>query len=204
MWQALVTLGGEELVAVADVVPVDQFLEWYPGWTPELIDSPWVAEPPGPFTKAGEARFWFADFHWPRGFSPLAFVFVTDCSAWGTQSAAHWLPLPAGRGLGVRLGGPFPYASELPETSEWEVGFRAARLERTLPRFLDDFEATWEERKWELQLALGLLRVVRLRRPFARRHRCRKSSNLVSQSDALPPVRLENRRHRRHEPAGVD
>jgi hypothetical protein len=110
MWQALVTLGGEQLVAVADVVPVDQFLEWYPGWTPELIDSPWVAEPPGPFTKADEARFWFADFHWPRGFSPLAFVFVTDCSAWGTQSAAHWLPLPAGRGLGVRLGGPFPYA----------------------------------------------------------------------------------------------
>ena len=140
---------------MADVVPVDQFLEWYPGWTPELSDSPWVAERPGPFTKADEARFWFVDFHWPRGFSPLGYVYVTDCFTWATQSAAHSLPLPTGRGLATRLGGPFPYASEIPVTSRWEVGHRAARLERTLPGFVRDFDATWEERKWELQLALG-------------------------------------------------
>ena len=36
-WNALAhRWRGEELIAVAEVVPVDQFLEWYPGWTPEL------------------------------------------------------------------------------------------------------------------------------------------------------------------------
>ena len=107
---------------MADVVPVDQFLEWYPGWTPELSDSPWVAERPGPFTKADEARFWFVDFHWPRGFSPLGYVYVTDCFTWATQWAAHSLPLPSGRGLATRLGGPFPYASEIPVTSRGRSG----------------------------------------------------------------------------------
>ena len=101
--------------AVAEIVPVDQFLEWYPGWTPELTDEPWVAERPAPFTKADEARFWFADFHWPRGFSPIGFLYVTDCSTWGTQTAAHWLPLPPGKGLVQRLGGPFLYESEVPD-----------------------------------------------------------------------------------------
>ena len=56
---------------MAEVVPADQFLEWYPGWTPALTASPWVAEPSGPFVKEDEDRFWFIDFHWPRGFSPL-------------------------------------------------------------------------------------------------------------------------------------
>ena len=39
---------------MAEIVPVDQFLDWYPGWTPELTDSPWVADRSGPFTKADE------------------------------------------------------------------------------------------------------------------------------------------------------
>ena len=86
-------------VEVAEIVPVDQFLEWYPGWTPELTASPWVAEQSGPFTKEDEERFWFIDFHWPRGFSPMGYLYVTDCAAWGTQTAAHWLPLPPGKGL---------------------------------------------------------------------------------------------------------
>ncbi len=139
---------------MAEIVPVDQFLEWYPGWTPELTDEPWVAERPSPFTKADEARFWFADFHWPRGFSPLGFLYVTDCSTWGTQTAAHWLPLPPGKGLVQRLGGPFLYESEVPTTSEWELGFRAARIERNMPTFLQNFDAIWDERKWELELGL--------------------------------------------------
>ncbi len=139
---------------MAEIVPVDQFLEWYPGWTPELTDEPWVAERPAPFTKADEARFWFADFHWPRGFSPLGFLYVTDCSTWGTQTAAHWLPLPPGKGLVQRLGGPFLYESEVPTTSEWELGFRAARIERNMPTFLQNFDAIWDERKWELELGL--------------------------------------------------
>lgn len=137
---------------MAEIVPVDQFLDWYPGWTAELTESPWVTERSGPFTKADESRFWFVDFHWPRGFSPMGFLFITDCGAWGTQTAAHWLPLPPGNGLVQRMGGPFPFESEAPNTSDWEMGFRAARYERAMPRFVRDFEAIWAERKWELEL----------------------------------------------------
>jgi pyruvate,water dikinase len=139
---------------VAEVVPVDQFLDWYPGWTPDLTASPWVAEPSGPFTKQDEDRFWFIDFHWPRGFSPMGYLYITDCAAWGTQTAAHWLPLPPGKGLVQRMGGPFPYESEVPNRSDWEIGFRAARIERTMPPFLQDFDAIWEARKWELEVGL--------------------------------------------------
>ena len=139
---------------MAEIVPVDRFLDWYPGWTPELTDEPWLAERPGPFRKEDESRFWFVDFHWPRGFSPLGYLYVTDCASWGTQSAAHWLPLPPGKGLTQRMGGPFPYESEVPTTSAWEVAHRAARIERNMPRFLEGFEAIWEERKWELELGL--------------------------------------------------
>ena len=139
---------------MAEIVPVDPYLEWYPGWTPELTDEPWLAERCGPFTKADEGRFWFMDFHWPRGFSPLGYLYITDCSSWGTQTAAHWLPLPPGKGLVQRMGGPFPFESEVPTTSEWEIGFRAARIERTMPPFLQNFDAIWEARKWELELGL--------------------------------------------------
>ena len=139
---------------MAEIVPVDQFTEWYPGWTPDLTDSPWVSEKSRPFTKEDESRFWFVDFHWPRGFSPIGYLYVTDCAGWGTQTAAHWLPLPPGKGLTTRMGGPFPYESEVPVTSEWELGFRAARIERNMPKFLGNFDAIWEERKWELDLGL--------------------------------------------------
>lgn len=33
---------GAEGGCVAEIVPVDQFLDWYPGWTAGLIESPWV------------------------------------------------------------------------------------------------------------------------------------------------------------------
>ena len=140
---------------MSEVIPVDQFTEWYPGWTPELTDSPWIAERSRPFTKEDESRFWFVDFHWPRGFSPIGFLYMTDCACWGTQLAAHQLPLPPGRGLVSRMGGPFPYESEVTVASEWEIGFRAARIERNMPKFLGNFEAIWEERKWELDLGLN-------------------------------------------------
>ena len=139
---------------MAEVVPVDQFLEWYPGWKPEHIDNPWLRLKSGPFTKADEDRFWFVDFHWPRGFSPLGFTFVTD-AAWSTQLAAHQLPLPPAGGLVQRMGGPFLYEGEVPVTSEWEIGYRAARIGKNMPRFLQNFDAIWDERKWELDLGLG-------------------------------------------------
>ena len=127
---------------------------WYPGWTPELTDDPWLRERSGPFTKADEGKFWFVDFHWPRGFSPLGFHFV-NAAALTTQIAAHQLPLPPAGGLVQRMGGPFLFEGEVSVTSEWEVMNRAARIEKNMPKFLASFEATWEERKWELELGLN-------------------------------------------------
>jgi pyruvate,water dikinase len=139
---------------MAEIIPVDQFLDWYPGWKPEHIDDPWLRMKSGPFRKEDESRFWFVDFHWPRGFSPLGFSFVTS-AAWTTQLAAHQLPLPPAGGLVQRMGGPFLYEGEVPVTSQWEIGYRAARIEKNMPKFLGNFDAIWEERKWELELGLG-------------------------------------------------
>ncbi len=139
---------------MAEVVPVDIFLDgWYPGWTPELIDDPWIRSKSGPFTKEDEKHFWFVDFHWPRGFSPLGYHFVSG-AAFCTQLAAHQLPLPPAGGLVQRMGGPFLYESEVPVQSPWEIGFRAERIGKNMPKFLGNFEAIWEERKWELDLGL--------------------------------------------------
>ncbi len=140
---------------MAEVVSVDPLLDgWYPGWKPEHLDNHWLRMKSRPFTKEDEDRFWFVDFHWPRGFSPLGMQFVND-AAWGTQLAAHQLPLPPAGGLVQRMGGPFLYEGEVPITSEWEIGFRAARIEKNMPKFLGNFDDIWEERKWELDLGLG-------------------------------------------------
>ena len=80
--------------------------------------------------------------------------FVSDAS-WSTQLAAHQLPLPPAGGLVQRMGGPFLYEGEVPVTSPWEIGYRAARIEKNMPRFLQNFDAIWDERKWELELGLG-------------------------------------------------
>ena len=96
--------------------------------------------------------------------------FVADAS-WSTQLAAHQLPLPPAGGLVQRLGGPFLYEGEVPVTSPWEIGFRAARIEKNMPKFLMNFDDIWDERKWELELGLELLRELRLRRQVARRAR---------------------------------
>ena len=140
---------------MAEIVPVDVFLDgWYPGWKPEHIDNPWLRMRPRPFTKEDESSFWFVDFHWPRGFSPLGMTYVGHAS-WSTQLAAHQLPLPPAGGLIQRMGGPFLYEGEVPITSEWELGFRAARIERNIGPFLQNFDSIWEARKWELDLGLG-------------------------------------------------
>ena len=141
---------------MAHVVPVDELLtnEWYPGFKPSYGHSPWVTEPVNTFSKKDEERFWFLDFHWPRGMTPMGILFMEDGYAWGTQSAAQGLPLPPGKGLANRIGGTHVYATEVPVTSEWELGFRGARIGRNLPRFLQNFKEIWADRVWELDLAL--------------------------------------------------
>ncbi len=140
---------------MSEVVSVDSLLDgWYPGWKPENLDNHWLRMKSRPFTKEDEESFWFVDFHWPRGFSPLGMMFVHD-AAWGTQLAAHQLPLPPAGGLTQRMGGPFLYEGEVPITSEWELGYRGARIEKNMPKFLGNFEALWEEHKWELDLGLS-------------------------------------------------
>ena len=35
-----------------------------------MFDQPWAIEQARPLRKDDESRFWFLDFHWPRGFTP--------------------------------------------------------------------------------------------------------------------------------------
>ena len=142
---------------MANVVPLDELIadEWYPGFRPEYAHAAWACEPIDSFKKEDEERFWFLDFHWPRGLTPMGIIFLEDGYCWGTQCSAQNLPLPPGKGITQRLGGTHVYASEVPTTSEWELGFRGARIERSLPHFLGNFREIWANRVWELETALG-------------------------------------------------
>ena len=47
---------------MGDIVSVDSLLDgWYPGWTPELIEAPYMKAKAMPFSKEDESSFWFAD-----------------------------------------------------------------------------------------------------------------------------------------------
>ena len=142
---------------MSTIVPVDEFVSdsWYPGFRPEFLDSPWISERARPFQKEDERRFWFIDFHWPSGFSPMGCIYLEDAYTWGTQFGATNLPLPPGNGLTCRVAGTHVYGSEAPGVTAWETGFRAQRLGKLLPRFLHNFSEIWKERVWELELGLN-------------------------------------------------
>jgi pyruvate,water dikinase len=142
---------------VAEIISVDEFIseEWYPGFTPAYGHSPWVMEPVDTFKAEDQGRFWFLDFHFPRGLSPMGMVFLEDGYSWATQLAARNLPLPRGNGIVQRLAGTHVYASVVPVDSEWEAGLRADRFGRNLPRFLDSFPELWASRVWELETSLA-------------------------------------------------
>lgn len=135
------------------VVPVDEYIteEWYPGFRPGDRRAPFVVEPFGTFTKADEQRFWFLDFHWPRGLTPLGLIWNEEGYSWGSQLAAEQLPLPPGRGITQRIAGTHTYASAIGVEAEGEVRDRAARLRGYLPGFLHDFEQIWAQRVAELE-----------------------------------------------------
>lgn len=139
-----------------EVVPVDEFVtdDWYPGFRPSYRQAPWVTEPIDTFQPKDQERFWFMDFHWPRGFSPMGTVFLEDGYSWATQLAAQSLPLPFGKGITQRLAGTHVYASEVPVGSDWEAGLRFERFGKNLPAFLEHFDDLWASRLWELETAL--------------------------------------------------
>lgn len=138
---------------MANVVPVEPYTgEWYPGFRPEFIQGPYIVDGTGPFTKEDEDKFWFLDFHWSRGLTPLAaFTWGHDGYCWGTQHAAEALPLPPGRGVTSRFAGTHLYGSAIPESDPREIGARANRLGTNLPRFLQHYRQTWEAGRDELE-----------------------------------------------------
>jgi len=142
---------------LAHVVPVDEYIteDWYPGYKPEYQQAGYVIEPMNTFSKEDEKRFWFMDFHWPRGLTPMGLVWIEDGYAWGTQLAAHCLPLPPGKGITQRIAGTHVFASEVPVTSEWELQHRASRIAFNLPVFLNDFENIWQRRVAEIEAGLN-------------------------------------------------
>ena len=128
------------------VIPVDDYVsdEWYPGFKQEMFDQPWAIEQTRPLRKEDESRFWFLDFHWPRGFTPMgAATWCEDGYCWGTQYAAETLPLPPGKGFVGRLAGTHLYGTAMPVTNPRELAARGKRLGRTLPGFLGNFAENW-------------------------------------------------------------
>lgn len=124
--------------------------EGYPGSEAAFGLASWVHEPVGRFREHDQQRFWFLDFHWPRGITPMGLTVIEDGYSWASQFAAATLPLPEGRGLTQRIVGTHVYAAGIPVSDPWEVDQRARLLRRRLPKFVDDFDAIWSERCLEL------------------------------------------------------
>lgn len=138
---------------MANVVPVGEFTgEWYPGYKPEHFESPYIIDGASPFQPEDEERFWYLDFHWSRGLTPLAAtLWAADGYCWGTQHAAEALPLPPGRGISARMAGTHLYGSPIPESDPREIGARANRLGTNLPHFLRNYRSLWEAGRDELE-----------------------------------------------------
>jgi phosphohistidine swiveling domain-containing protein len=137
---------------VVVVVPIDGFADgWYPGFQPQFDEAPWVVEPFRLFSPQDEQRFWFLDFHWPRGLTPMGLVWIEDGYGWGSQLAAEGLPLPAGRGLAQRFAGTHVYAAAIEVTDGWEIAERTCRAQVRLTTLIDNFDAVWAERRSELE-----------------------------------------------------
>jgi hypothetical protein len=141
---------------MSDLVSIDEFVGkgWYPGFKPEYLDGPFQIEPAGVFSEGDAKNFWFLDFHWPRGICPLGFCYVEDGYAGSTQLAAQSLPLPGGNGMTPHIAGTHIYASETTLPSPFEIAQRAERIGKTLPAFIEGFEALWAERVRELEAGL--------------------------------------------------
>lgn len=136
------------------MIGIDEFIteEWYPGFAPSFGQSPYVVEPFRSFTKVDEGRFWFLDFHWAGGLTPLGMIWNEDGFSWGTQLAAEQMPLPTGRGMTQRIAGTHTYASVIPVRSQREVEARVNRMRTYLPGFLERFDEIWRHRRAEIEI----------------------------------------------------
>lgn len=126
--------------------------EWYPGFAPSFGHSPYIVEPFRSFTAADKQRFWFLDFHWARGLTPLGMIWNEDGYSWGTQWAAEQMPLPAGRGMTQRIAGTHTYAAVIPVRNKREIAARDKRVRAYLPGFLDRFDLIWRQRRSEIEI----------------------------------------------------
>src|SRR5438309_10661414 len=75
---------------MATVIPVDEFIsdEWYPGFKPGYTHAPWYIDPVQTFRKEDEENFWFLDFHWPRGLTPMGLIWNEEA----TTGPPSWPP----------------------------------------------------------------------------------------------------------------
>ncbi len=126
--------------------------EWYPGFAPSFGHSPYIVEPFRSFNAADADRFWFLDFHWARGLTPLGMIWNEDGYSWGTQLAAEQMPLPSGRGMTQRIAGTHTYAAVIPVRNKLLVAARDKRMRAYLPDFLSRFDTIWAQRRSEIEI----------------------------------------------------
>jgi phosphohistidine swiveling domain-containing protein len=150
---------------MAHVVPLGEFAGdgWYPGYRPERFAMPYVIDPPGPFRKCDEKNFWYLDFHWSRGLTPLAAtLWSSDGYCWGSQHAAESLPLPTSHGIATRFAGTHLYSSAIPETDPKEIHARAHRLSAKLPHFVENFQQIWASERDRLEVGWNHFQSIEL------------------------------------------
>lgn len=137
---------------MAAVVPIGEFVtESYPGHPGSYDESPpWLVDPYTPFRAEDQSRFWFLDFHWPRGLTPMGLLSMADGYARATQYAAQHLPLPSGRGIAVRSAGTHIYGAEILVDARTDRAERMQRFGRVLPVFIRDFNQIWQDRRTEI------------------------------------------------------
>lgn len=140
---------------MATIVPIDEFVAdgGYPGSPGPSEDRPaWLTDPYSPFRAQDESRFWFLDFHWPRGVTPMGLLTIADGYARGTQYAAENLPLPAGRGIAVRSAGTHIYGGEIPLDPNADRAERTARFGKVMTPFIHNFRRLWDESRTEIEV----------------------------------------------------
>lgn len=119
--------------------------------------GPVIIEPVRWVQRSDLGSFWMLDNHYPRGMSPLGFDLVNIVGTM-TQAIAERIPLPPGRGLHAVMGGTHVYASEIPVTSEWELGYRGYRAAQSIPRMIGGFADAWKNAVEELETGFAHFR----------------------------------------------